>query len=279
VRVVQEALGSNACKYRGFVLDGFPRTAEEAKMLFLEPPEEVGEGEEESPDVNKEQKLLPTAPLLAVVLEPPEEEQHLNLVREIPEDVRVENHTDEAGFSARLQRFTSQPQAVEFYTERLPAENILRIAKYFTDEQEIFQAASEALKAKPLPFNYIAPLALATADVTEPEVLIEPSVDEAALAAARREEEERARERALIEKERELLIKQSVELRAYLGEHVVPVVIEALMEICHLQPSDPIDYLAEYLYHAVSAKEELGKIPAHWSTMDWGPPPDSELEY
>jgi len=79
-------------------------------------------------------------------------------------------------------------------------------------------------------------------------------------------------------KERVLLIKQSVALRAYLGEVVVPVVIDALMEICHLQPADPVDYLAEYLYHAVTAKEELGKIPPHWNDLEWGPPPDSEAE-
>ena len=58
-------------------------------------------------------------------------------------------------------------------------------------------------------------------------------------------------------------------------EVVVPVVIDALMEICHLQPADPVDYLAEYLYHAVTAKEELGKIPPHWSDLEWGPPKEA----
>jgi len=73
----------------------------------------------------------------------------------------------------------------------------------------------------------------------DPETVMEAAVDEAALEKARREEEQRKEWAMLMEKERELLIKQSVQLRAYLGEVVVPVVIEALMEICHLQPADP----------------------------------------
>jgi hypothetical protein len=35
---------------------------------------------------------------------------------------------------------------------------------------------------------------------------------------------------------------------------------------------------ARYLYHAVTAKAELGKIPPHWSDLEWGPPADSEAE-
>jgi hypothetical protein len=156
---------------------------------------------------------------------------------------------------------------------------VLRIPVEGKTSGDVFQAAAEALRAKPLPFNYIAPSELEEAELQlKPETVMEATVDDAETVAARLAEEERKKWQLLMEKERDLLIKQSVQLRAYLGEVVVPVVIEALMEICHLQPADPVDYLAEYLYHAVTAKAELGKIPPHWSDMEWGPPPDSETE-
>merc|ERR1719487_2404990 len=38
-RIVQTVgLGSNGCRHKGFVLDGFPRSAEEANLLFMEQP-------------------------------------------------------------------------------------------------------------------------------------------------------------------------------------------------------------------------------------------------
>jgi adenylate kinase len=233
------------------------------------------ETEEEPP----QPALKSIAPLLAVVLEPPEDEAYTAAVAEIPEESRVENHTDEAGFQRRLARYRGEAAADSFYDEKLPAGSVLRIPIEGKSSGDIFQGAAEALRAKPLPFNYIAASGPDTAEEQiDPETVLETSVDEAAMEQAKREEEERRRWQLLMEKERELLIKQSVQLRAYLGEVVVPVVIEALMEICHLQPADPVDYLAEYLYHAVTAKAELGKIPPHWSDLEWGPPPDSEAE-
>jgi adenylate kinase len=286
-RIVQTVgLGTNGCKHKGFVLDGFPRSAEEAKLLFMEPPapEEDEEGEPGEPT------LRATAPLLAVVLEPPEDEAYLATVAEIPEESRVENHTDEAGFQRRLTRYRGEAALADtFYDEALPSRRdpsgqpapgtVLRIPVEGKAASDVFAAAAEALRAKPLPFNYISHTEIAAAaEEISPETVMEADVVDEDAQQALREKEEREQWEMLMAKERVLLIKQSVALRAYLGEVVVPVVIDALMEICHLQPADPVDYLAEYLYHAVTAKEELGKIPPHWNDLEWGPPPDSEAE-
>ncbi len=37
-------------------------------------------------------------------------------------------------------------------------------------------------------------------------------------------------------------------LRDYMNQYVTPTVTEALIEICRVQPSDPVDYLAEFLF-------------------------------
>jgi adenylate kinase len=100
-------LGSNGCRLKGFVLDGFPRSAEEANLLFMEapPPRDVADVEAAEGEEPPQPTLRSIAPLLAVVLEPPEDEAYTAAVAEIPEESRIENHTDDAGFQRRLARY------------------------------------------------------------------------------------------------------------------------------------------------------------------------------
>ncbi|ORZ30026.1 hypothetical protein BCR44DRAFT_1446619 [Catenaria anguillulae PL171] len=48
--------------------------------------------------------------------------------------------------------------------------------------------------------------------------------------------------------EQEVLEAQSLPLRHYLMQHVMPTLSLALMEVCKMRPDDPIDFLAEYLF-------------------------------
>jgi adenylate kinase len=50
------------------------------------------------------------------------------------------------------------------------------------------------------------------------------------------------------QEEVEQLESQSVPLRNYLMTHVMPTLSKGLIECAQLKPSDPIDYLAEYLF-------------------------------
>lgn len=56
------------------------------------------------------------------------------------------------------------------------------------------------------------------------------------------------RQTALLAEQQELLEESSKPLRQYLLDNVVPHVINGLMEVCKVQPDDPIDYLAEFLF-------------------------------
>ena len=60
-QIVQSRLNQNDCQHRGFILDGFPRTNEDAKGVFFYTPKKPekavvdGEGDEEPADADEEE--------------------------------------------------------------------------------------------------------------------------------------------------------------------------------------------------------------------------------
>lgn len=46
----------------------------------------------------------------------------------------------------------------------------------------------------------------------------------------------------------ELIESCSLPLRKYLMQNVIPALVDGLLDVCKVQPADPIDYLAEYLF-------------------------------
>ena len=50
------------------------------------------------------------------------------------------------------------------------------------------------------------------------------------------------------EYERDVLDAKSQPIRQYLMDNLVPILTEGLLEICKRTPTDPVDYLAEYLF-------------------------------
>ena len=70
-------------------------------------------------------------------------------------------------------------------------------------------------------------------------------------------EESEARRAAEVEQqEQELLEVRSIPLCNYLMQNVVPTLTEGLLELCKLKPTDPVDYLAEYLFKNNPAVED-----------------------
>ncbi|XP_049776153.1 adenylate kinase 7-like [Schistocerca cancellata] len=53
---------------------------------------------------------------------------------------------------------------------------------------------------------------------------------------------------AMKQEEEEMLAIQSLPLRHYLMKYVFPTLTKGLMQVAQIRPSDPIDYLAEYLF-------------------------------
>ncbi len=54
----------------------------------------------------------------------------------------------------------------------------------------------------------------------------------------------------MLRQEASLLGARSLPLRNYLMAHVMPTLTKGLVEVCKVKPTDPVDYLAEYLFKA-----------------------------
>ncbi len=79
---------------------------------------------------------------------------------------------------------------------------------------------------------------------------------QAALDEAAAEEE---RKRRVSEEEAAWVEAASAPLRAYLLQHVMPALMDGLMEVVQKQPADPVDYLAEWLYRRATHAQEAGE--------------------
>ena len=53
---------------------------------------------------------------------------------------------------------------------------------------------------------------------------------------------------AIREEQKEQLDQKSQPIRSYLLDNLVPILTDGLIEVCKIQPDDPVDSLAEYLF-------------------------------
>jgi adenylate kinase len=61
---------------------------------------------------------------------------------------------------------------------------------------------------------------------------------------------ETERRRMSVALEENLLLEASCQpLRSYLMQNVIPALVDGLLDVCRVRPEDPVDYLAEYLFH------------------------------
>ena len=114
-QLIRLKLNENACRNRGFVLDGYPRTFKDAQNVFLEKqpivegedaPAEGEEAEEGVEKSNWENSVLITdiAPQSVIQLEC-EGEFLKQRVRELPEEKTAGTHWNDEGITRRLKAY------------------------------------------------------------------------------------------------------------------------------------------------------------------------------
>jgi adenylate kinase len=276
VRLLKRKLTSAECRNKGYILDGFPETLEEAAALFKK---EVKEGEEaEAPPVaaeDGEEAIVPPPEFnldtivhsivsFDCTLEVAEER-----MKALDEVQVTAGHNDEDGFARRwaTYEYVNDPQMevsispLSFFGKALeilevPMETAVDNAATLSALQIYINTGGKAFNYHPTEGEQASAKAAAEATATanslqEASVLAQKAADRAAEAQDKLLVNAARKSQVLLDDE-ELVEACSLPLRKYLLEHVVPPLVDGLLDVCKVQPDDPIDYLAEYLFkHAV----------------------------
>lgn len=278
-RLIRFMLHSPPCLNQGYVLDGLPETFQDSLRVFANSTEaselswqeqdesknEVGETKAaEMSEVIIEENIKPTS---VVVLQA---NDSVLLEREM-EKAAGEAHDAEQNFRERMKFFSENNSQERSETPLGFFENTCRIETIQLDTgnsclDECMETASLYIEQGGKAFNYHP-----TEQEMEEQLRVkkeqsqlaeekELRIQEAEETARKLEEEERVksdkrRKDALKSQEDALLEIRSKPLREYLLENVMPTLSAGLVETCRMQPDDPVDFLAEYLFRNSMTKK------------------------
>lgn len=289
-RLLRRLLTSKRCRNQGYILQHTPVSFNDALQTFLVSWEEerpvAAADDPETWRVNE--KLRPTHMVLfsgdddeamkAAFMADWEQAQRAKLQAEAAEDEVVEVDVDvsagEADFGRRLQAYRDANKEED---EQVPArffEQVCGLETLVVAQSDGADAAMEAVTnyvegggGKPYNFHPTKEeQAFEDRRARTQAAKDEAAAAEAAEAQAKRAAEEQAQKQAAIaareseirRQETEMLQARSLPLREYLMANVIPSLTEGMLEVVKVQPEDPVDYLAEYLFKKnVKSEEEL----------------------
>ncbi|XP_022361118.1 adenylate kinase 7 isoform X2 [Enhydra lutris kenyoni] len=233
IRFIKEKVKSIPCRNQGYILDGFPKTYDQAKDLFNQ---------------------------FVCVLDASDEflkERVMNL----PESIVAGTHYSQDRFLRALSNYrdlNTEDETVINYFDEIEIHPIHIDVGKLEDPQNRL-AIKQLIKEIGEPRNY----GLTDEEKAEEERrAAEERLAKEAMEEAEREhreavelaekiarwEEWNKRLEEVKREERELLEAQSIPLRNYLMTHVMPTLMQGLNECCKVRPDDPVDFLAEYLF-------------------------------
>lgn len=252
IMMVREKLLSKPCQNQGYILDGFPKTAEQTKLF-----EATGDDEEDEKESGDAKIIMPE---FIFSLEA-DDEFLQNRICMLPESVVVGTHNTEEGFSRRLAEFrrnNTEDNTVLNYFDELELHPIKIDVVKDTSEMmgDTVQKIIEIIKS---PRNYgptkeeLEQTRLAIEKElyrkNEEDRILKEKLEMEEEATRKLREKEWARQLYEVkQQEFEQLKVRSIPLRHYLMRHVMPTLGKGLIDCCKVRPDDPVDYLAEYLY-------------------------------
>ncbi|KAM9645075.1 adenylate kinase 7 isoform 3-T3 [Trichechus inunguis] len=256
IRFVKEKLKSMPCRNQGYVLDGFPKTYDQAKDLFNQ------EDEEEEEEIRG--KMFPFDKLIIpefVCALDASDEFLKERVMNLPESLVAGTHYTQDRFLRALSNYrdiNTDDETVFNYFDELEIHPIHIDVGKLEDAQNRL-AIKQLIKEIGEPRNYgltdeekaeeerrAAEGRLAREAAEEAEREHNEAVEMAEKIA--RWEEWNKRLEEVKREERELLEAQSIPLRNYLMTYVMPTLMQGVNECCKVRPEDPVDFLAEYLF-------------------------------
>ncbi|XP_028996891.1 adenylate kinase 7-like isoform X2 [Betta splendens] len=250
--ILQERLNSKPCRNHGFVLEGYPKTYEQAKLIFLDEETEDQDSKVKTPEYNKN-----ITPEHVIVLEA-SDDFLTKRVQGLPESVAEEMRFTQAEFGARLTRYRRRAAAEEtlldFFDElEIHPEHV----EVTTGDPEYADVMKEITAMVGMPRNYGRSPQEQEAEDRKSEEERKQKVaaaaaerrrgNEAALAEMAAQYEEWANLSEVKTQERALQEARALPLRNYLMKYVMPSLTEAMLECSQVRPEDPVEFLAEYL--------------------------------
>ncbi|KAF4701744.1 hypothetical protein FOZ62_001588, partial [Perkinsus olseni] len=214
------------CKYRGWVLDGYPSTMDGARSLFFD---EVPIEPEKKDDDEQVDEVAGSEVKDGVAVHQDQAEECGVLLQDLGVDVLTLDVPESTAGSS-------------------PVKELMR-----------FEALRMYIERNGRPFNFLPTEQEVSEEVRQVLARDEESRRAAEEAEARRgscKQAELAGQRAALDVKREAAIARwraevaelkKKPLREYLLEYVVPDLTEGLMELCDVDPDDPIEYIASYL--------------------------------
>ncbi|XP_036738250.2 adenylate kinase 7 isoform X1 [Manis pentadactyla] len=255
IRFIKEKLKSMPCRNQGYILDGFPKTYDQAKDLF-------SQDEEEEEEIKG--KMFPYDKLIIpefVCSLDASDDFLKERVMNLPENIVAGTHYSHDRFLRTLSNYrdiNTEDETVFNYFDELEIHPIHIDVGKLEDAQNRL-AIKQLIKEIGEPRNYgltdeekaeeerrVAEERLAKEAMEEAEREQKDAVETAERIA--RWEEWNKRLEEVKREERELLEAQSIPLRNYLMTYVMPTLMQGLNECCKVRPDDPVDFLAEYLF-------------------------------
>ena len=287
-RILRETITSNpVCMSRGYVLDGFPRNAEEAGALLLtsvqvtEKRQVSKTGEEGFDEVDEEvsktviNELISPCTVVSLDADTTKCQDRCAAALQSLGKTTEPHHYSKADFSRRSQAFSDASLQTFFETWSMTRS---RVNVSEVNAKAAFQAVAAALEQGGISVaaferkgktfkdpEYVQVVGEAMAaqarEVAELEAKqVAGDKAQAAVLTSEAELDEQRRKdysdkmARVAENEKVLLEKKSRQLRTFLEREVLPTLTRGILEVCKTMPEDPIDYLAEFLFAA--AKEE-----------------------
>ncbi|CAG7834071.1 unnamed protein product [Allacma fusca] len=251
-------LKTNPVKNQGYVLDGYPHTADDAKTLLS-----LGETRGEDEAIGEDDRDILDPQILpdhVVFLEAPDE-FILDRLAKVPIEQLLERHHEDV-FPKLLSAFHHQEEDydktfVAYLNEQEILYDPIDVSKDLSEMMQKTTAKISYLLGKPRNYGLSAEEEAAIRNAqrcerAEMDKRLREDMDliKTRLLEARRKNMEQWMEQLEKAKRDEFEREEAamIPLRHYLMAHVVPTLTKGLIDITRLRPEDPIDYLAEFLF-------------------------------
>ncbi|XP_041721205.2 adenylate kinase 7 [Coregonus clupeaformis] len=253
-RIMRDKLNSTPCRNHGFVLDGFPKSYDQAKEIFYDEDMEPDYPRSKMPAYNK--KIIPEFIFSLEASDDFLKERVQNLPESVAEKMRYSK--DEYLSRLKIYRKANVEDEtvlnyfdeLEIHPEHIEVNNAVD-PEYGAVMEKITRLVGHPRNYGPTPEER-EEMERKSAEETAQRLVLETAdwkrreAETAAKMAAQLEEWNR-HVTEVKRQEHELLVARSAPLRNYLMNYVMPSLTEGMMECCKAKPDDPVDFLAEYL--------------------------------